>query len=298
MMRRREMELEKQISELKGKLEEKKQEADRLSLELGARDAKLQEKNALIDQLRAREGDVVSAMAQIETLRVQRMQQAEEQARSMQEAAQNILDEARAEAEAERKSAKEEAERIRAAAEAEAKASLEGARAQAENMINQAEAFRQDHVKATRDMNGRLAALAERFGEELESLRKLSGELREKNREPEADGAEIEDMRKALHSEAVETPESYESPAGLMQSIYAIEQRALPEEEGEQDAPFCGAQAEAAQAPQADAAAENAAEERVWTVDDVVDSMLEEEAQGTGTDTDRYLEKLIDEILQ
>ena len=114
-------------------------------------------------------------------------------------------------------------------------------------------------------------------------------------------------MLKALHAQPVSTPESYENPSELMRSIYAIEQRELPEkEDGESK------QAEEIKLPEGGEEANdndaNAAEQEnasqhcddedghVWTVDEIVDSVLDDEKEAQSNDG--YLEKLIEEILQ
>ncbi len=302
MMRKREKELEAQLAAKAEELKTAQQELDKRLREIQELQRNIESGNEQIKKLHARESDVISAMAEIENMRARKLDEANRLSKEMTDNAQKKIDEASEEAERIMASAKSAAEATMTEARERSAKVIDDARAQADNMLAQAESTRQDYLKNTREMNDRLYSVGSSLKDELKSLEDLLERLGAQA-EPEGEDDELQNMRKALHAEPVETPESYENPADLMKNIYAIEQRDIPSGE-EKDA---HRQAEAGEAPKADAEIESAKEEtkpeeespkedRIWTVDEIVDSVLAEDKNANNED--KYLEKLIEEILQ
>ncbi len=299
-MRKREKELELQLAEKAEELKAKQKQLDEQRAQMQAMQLELNASSEQIKKLHARESDVVSAMAQIESLRVRKLNEAEEHAAQIREEAKKTLDNARIEAESILANAKREAENARNAARAEADKSLEEAQTKADNLLAQAEASRQEYMQNTEQLNSRLASVAAECKAQLEAMQSFMERLHVSEEQREG-SEEIEDMRKALNAEPVSTPESYDDPAELMKNIYTIEKRDLPtQEQSEESEENQAPQSEAPKAPKINAWWAKKPEpeeesERVWTVDEIVDSVMEENDKET---EDGYLEKLIEEILQ
>lgn len=291
MMRRHEKELEEQLLAKNKELTEKQGALQALTEEITALKGKIQEQETRIISYQEREGALVSAMTQVEALSRNRMSETEAQVQAM------------------LGGAKRETDALLSAAKEQAAATLAQAREQANAMLTQAEASAKEYKSNTDALNARLVAVSKQAKAQLASLEEwmqravLFGDNEE-------DIEEIKALRHAMLAEETPTPETYENPAELMQSIYSIEGRDLPTQESEAaqapqteetpvvEQPTADESAPEQPVSQPSAPAEPAAEQPLWTVDDIVASVIGGEAPKTETDSDAYLKQLIDDILQ
>lgn len=160
-----------------------------------------------------------------------------------QKAAEKVL----AEAETEKRTILAEAENARAAAEEQAEAILADAGSEAENIVAaakekaraitlQAEAFMQEYRVNAARLNESLQAAAGAAAEQAEQFRAFAEGVRLES-EMELAG-EYSGSADLLEERELELPDTYETPATLMKSIYAIENRDIPaeaEEAGEEE---------------------------------------------------------------
>ncbi|MDD4075366.1 MAG: hypothetical protein PHC80_04675 [Eubacteriales bacterium] len=288
MMRRHEKELEEQLSAKSKELTEKENALQALTQEIAALKGKIQEKETRILSYQEREGALVSAMTQVEALSKNRMAETESQVQAM-------LDDAKIEADAALSTAKERAAAV-----------LSQAKDQAAAMLAQAEASVKEYKCNTDALNARLIAVSKQAKAQLASLE----EWMQRSvlfTDNEEDIEELQSLQRAVLAEETAAPETYANPAELMQSIYSIERRDLPAREDEPMTEQPQPETTAAEEP---AAEEPAVEEPVpeepetektqplWTVDDIVASVIDGEPPKTDTDSDAYLKQLIDDILQ
>lgn len=288
MMRRHEKELEEQLSAKSKELTEKENALQALTQEIAALKGKIQEQETRILSYQEREGALVSAMTQVEALSKNRMAETESQVQAM-------LDDAKKEADAALSTAKERAAAV-----------LSQAKDQAAAMLAQAEASVKEYKCNTDALNARLIAVSKQAKAQLASLE----EWMQRSilfTDNEEDIEELQSLQRAVLAEETAAPETYANPAELMQSIYSIERRDLPAREDEPMTEQPQPETTAAEEP---AAEEPAVEEPVpeepetektqplWTVDDIVASVIDGEPPKTDTDSDAYLKQLIDDILQ
>ena len=152
-----------------------------------------------------------------------------------------------AEAEAEKRIILTEAENVKAAAEEEAEAIVADANNEAEEIVTeakakakaialQAEAFMQEYRANAARLNESLQAAASAAAAQAEQFRAFADGARLES-ETELAG-EYSGSADLLDEKELELPDDYETPATLMKSIYAIENRDIPAaaEEAEEEA--------------------------------------------------------------
>ncbi|MDO5112468.1 MAG: hypothetical protein Q4E65_09195 [Clostridia bacterium] len=319
-MRKHEKELEDQLSAKVKELTDKENALQALTQEMNGLKSQLQQQETRIMAYQEREGALVAAMTQVEALSKNRLAETEAQV-------QTLLSGARQEADTLLSTTKEQADNALAQAEQQAAATLAQAKEQALGMLMQAETAAKEHNSNTQMLNAQLATAAKQAREQLASLDAWMRRTLVFT-DNAAQLEEIQSMKDALLAPEVETPEAYANPAELMQSIYAIEGRELPGQEcepiqepaedepaqepaEEEAAPERAWEEQAAEEPEAaplpmpdvPAAEANAAPEaeeapRMWTVDEIVASVIDGELPGAEADSDTYLKQLIDDILQ
>jgi len=152
---------------------------------------------------------------------------------SAQKAAEKVLVEAEeekrvilAEAENARTAAEEEAKAILAGANAEADAIIADAKAKAKSIALQAEAFMQEYRANAARLNESLQAAANAAAAQAEQFRTFAEGARLEGEEELA--GEYRGAAELLEEKELDLPEDYETPATLMKSIYAIENRDIP----------------------------------------------------------------------
>lgn len=187
-----------------------------------------------------------------------------------------ILDDA----EEERRTAKKEAEEIIADANREADAIIVKAKEKARALAMQAEAFMTEyHANAAR-LNESLQAAATAAAVQAEQFRSFASGTRLQG-ESELAG-EYADVSALLEEKELNLPDDYETPSTLMKSIYAIENRELPEQET---------------APEATASAEEEPD-RVWTVNEIMEEGSAEPLSPDKVGITAELDDIINDVLK
>lgn len=152
---------------------------------------------------------------------------------SAQKAAEKVLAEAEAEkralladAEKVKADADAESETIIAAANSDADAIIEEAKEKARSITLQAEAFMQEYRANAAKLNESLQAAAMAAALQADRFREFAAGAR---LEAEMEAAsEYTGVTELLDEKELDLPDDYETPATLMQSIYAIENREIP----------------------------------------------------------------------
>ncbi len=320
-MRKHEKELEEQLSAKAKELAEKENALRALTLETTMLKTRVQEQDARIASYQEREGALVAAMTQAEALSRNRLAETGTQVQTLLDNARReadaLLSDAKAQAESTLHGAQQQASDTLAQAQREAADTLAQAKEQAVAMLTQAETSVSEQKSHTEAFNAQLAAAAKQAKAQLASLEAwMQRALVFADHEEQL--GELQSMKEAVLAGEVQTPEAYANPAELMQSIYTIEGRELPKEPDEgmkpaadasaqasaektpaEEAPVAGAPAEEppiAQLPAQEPETEQAP--RMWTVDEIVASVIDGETPGPDADSDAYLKQLIDDILQ
>lgn len=346
-------ELAGQLAEKERLLAEKEQRQQELEQEIAALKSRLKAAVDRLGDLQTREAGIVSALAEADAVRRNKIAEAESQARQVSEQAKAALESAGTEAGQIRDRAQQEADALLAQAKEEADKLIADAKADAQAMLKQAEFNMVEYKNNAERLNARLLQAAAQAKAQMRALDDAIQGIQFRQDDAHAEAAEVQSLIAGLDAAPVETPAAYHNPAALMQNIYAIEGRDIPDLAGQAAAPAENADAPAAEETSAEnadepaeeeapaenadepvqeetpaenvapaeeetpaenadapaeeeAPAENAApaekaeepqeEERVWTVDDIVNSVLEESETGLGAAAD--LDKLIEEILK
>ncbi len=187
-----------------------------------------------------------------------------------------ILDDA----EEERRTAKKEAEEIIADANREADAIIVKAKEKARALAMQAEAFMTEYRANAVRLNESLQAAATAAAVQAEQFRSFASGTRLQG-ESELAG-EYADVSALLEEKELNLPDDYETPSTLMKSIYAIENRELPEQET---------------APEATASAEEEPD-RVWTVNEIMEEGSAEPLSPDKVGITAELDDIINDVLK
>lgn len=187
-----------------------------------------------------------------------------------------ILDDA----EEERRTAKKEAEEIIADANREADAIIVKAKEKARALAMQAEAFMTEYRANAARLNESLQAAATAAAVQAEQFRSFASGTRLQG-ESELAG-EYADVSALLEEKELNLPDDYETPSTLMKSIYAIENRELPEQET---------------APEATASAEEEPD-RVWTVNEIMEEGSAEPLSPDKVGITAELDDIINDVLK
>lgn len=272
-------ELESTIEELKAKLSE--QEAINARLELAIEEYKRKE-SAIANALTRAQSDAAKVLEEAYAEKQHIIDQADEDKAAAHAEAELILSKAQEEAEAIRLAAKENSRRS----------------------ALKAEAFMQSYRESAKQLNSALQRAAETAAAQAEHFRSCIKEANLDN--------EIEMAGEYIPSEndspaESELPETYASPAELMQSIYKIERRStLPEEEIPEEAPAFEPDAElfADRGPTAmlkndiQDNSEAGEEAAMFTVDEIMQQRSEPDAEPVHDPIDDALNAIIDDVLQ
>ena len=183
-----------------------------------------------------------------------------------------ILDDA----EEERRTAKKEAEEIIADANREADAIIVKAKEKARALAMQAEAFMTEYRANAARLNESLQAAAV----QAEQFRSFASGTRLQG-ESELAG-EYADVSALLEEKELNLPDDYETPSTLMKSIYAIENRELPEQEA---------------APEETDSAEEEPD-RVWTVNEIMEEGSAEPLSPDKAGITAELDDIINDVLK
>ena len=184
-----------------------------------------------------------------------------------------ILDDA----EEERRTAKKEAEEI---INREADAIIVKAKEKARALAMQAEAFMTEYRANAARLNESLQAAATAAAVQAEQFRSFASGTRLQG-ESELAG-EYADVSALLEEKELNLPDDYETPSTLMKSIYAIENRELPEQEA---------------APEATASAEEEPD-RVWTVNEIMEEGSAEPLSPDKVGITAELDDIINDVLK
>jgi len=187
-----------------------------------------------------------------------------------------ILDDA----EEERRTAKKEAEEIIADANREADAIIVKAKEKARALAMQAEAFMTEYRANAARLNESLQAAATAAAVQAEQFRSFASGTRLQG-ESELAG-EYADVSALLEEKELNLPDDYETPSTLMKSIYAIENRELPEQET---------------APEATASA-GEEPDRVWTVNEIMEEGSAEPLSPDKVGITAELDDIINDVLK
>lgn len=236
---------------------------------------------AIIGALTEAKSAAVRIVAAAEKVRNDTIEDAEQNKRLAAEEAERVIEEAHAHAEEIRLDARQKADELLIGVENDVKMYRETLAAFNAQLFAAA-----DHVKA--------------YAENFEALAR--GEVLSD------DSVEIDygtaALRKTLEQKSVVLPEEYETPAALMQGIYALQGRYLPRmgtEENEAGEEYEGKPELAAEENEPPVAefeipSEKPEEEHVWTVDEIIsDAMAKAESDIA---VDAQLNALIDDVLK
>ena len=186
-------------------------------------------------------------------------------------------------AEEARASAEQEAQEIVGDANREADTIVEKAKEKARGIAMQAEAFMVEYRANAARLNESLQAAATAAAAQAEQFRAFASGTQLQG-ETELAG-EYADISALLDEKELELPDDYETPATLMKSIYAIENRDLPQQEtGEKEEP--------AAAPAEDEP------ERVWTVNEIMKDMSSEPLSPEDAGITAELDAIINDVLR
>lgn len=276
-MNRRSRELETELEQCKVELEQLKKQ--------------LAEQTNKINEYQTREQAVVLALTEAQATATRRISLAKDEANA-------ILKDA----EHKKQTIDEQVNGLLEKAQAEANVIVEQAREQVKTQLLQTQASVVDYQERLHALNAHLKEaaqrahrLAEQFSSAMQScVTALPDTV-----------AEVRDLTDLVQADLKDLPEQYDSPSDLMHSIYAIEGRDIPRAVKKEPT------AAAIQAPADDHEASEPVdcappsppveskknetaepdEERVWTVDEVVAQVQEE-------DVDPDLDHLLEEIMQ
>jgi cell division septum initiation protein DivIVA len=236
---------------------------------------------AIIGALTEAKSAAARIVAAAEKVRNDTIEEAEQNKRLAAKEAERVIEEAHAHAEEIRLDARQKADELLVGVENDAKMYRETLAAFNAQLFAAA-----DHVKA--------------YAENFEALAR--GEvLSDDSTEIDYGTAAI---RKSLEQKNVELPEEYETPAALMQGIYALQGRNLPRmgtEEGEAGEEYQGKPEMASEESELtvlepESPSEKPEEEHVWTVDEIIsDAMAKAESDIA---VDAQLNALIDDVLK
>lgn len=205
-----------------------------------------------------------------------------------QRAADKVIAEAKAEGEAirqaaeeERDRAEQEADEIIAAANRKADAIIAAAKEKARGVTMQAEAFMEEYRANAARLNESLQAAAQAAAEQAEQFRSFaSGTRLESETELAKEYASASSL---LEEKKLDLPDDYDTPATLMKSIYAIENRVLPDQE---------------ETPSADGAPAEEESDRVWTVNEIMEDKPTEPLSPEEAGITAELDEIINDVLK
>ncbi|MEL7608159.1 MAG: hypothetical protein AAGU74_01480 [Bacillota bacterium] len=236
--------------------------------------AALKESYALIEaklkEYREKEQAIASALTEAQSTAARVLQEADGKVNAILAEAEERQAALDAETDAIREQAAEQAAKIVEDAHHEANRRIQEADDQTKTMRSVAQGFAEQLSKAALEARG----WSDRFSQYLKDT---SGDLRESFSLPQEQGKGLD----ALIQDPVELPEDYRTPAELIQNIYKLQGRDIPE---------------TAKQPEADAQPEEAEEERVWTVDEVVKAGGEADPQRDAFSVE--LDAIIDDVLK
>ena len=206
---------------------------------------------------------------------------------SAQRAADKVIAEAEAERDSIRKAAEEEhlsaekkAREIVQDANREADAIVAKAKEKARGLAMQAEAFMAEYRANAARLNESLQAAAAAAAPQAEQFRSFASGTRLAG-ETELAG-EYADVSALLEETKADLPEDYETPATLMKSIYAIENRELPLQ---------------AEAQEPAVPAEEGETDRVWTVNEIMEETPAEPLSPEEAGITAELDAIISDVL-
>ncbi|HWS29524.1 MAG TPA: hypothetical protein VN512_05340 [Clostridia bacterium] len=266
----------------------------------------LRESEAKIAELTAHNGDLKDRLADYrakEEAIIGALTEAKSAAARIVAAAEKVRNDTIEDAEQNKRFAAEEAERVIQEAHAHAEEIRLEARQKADELLVGVENDARMYRETLAAFNAQLFAAADHvkaYAENFEALAR--GEVLAD------DSAEIDygtaALRKSLEQESVELPEEYETPAALMQGIYALQGRDLPpvgtmeNEAGEayEGKPEMADQENEPRVAELENPSEKQQEEHVWTVDEIIsDAMAKAESDIA---VDAQLNALIDDVLK
>lgn len=224
---------------------------------------------AKLAQYGAKEHAIASALTEAQSTASRLLQEADNKVGEILAQAQERRAELDAETDEIKEQAAEQAAKIVEDAHHEANRRVQEADEQAKTMRDAAQGFADQLSKAALEARG----WAERFSQYLKDT---SGGIRESFSLPQEQGKGLDAL---IQDPPVELPEDYRTPAELIQNIYKLQGREIPE---------------TAKQP-ADAQTEET-EERVWTVDEVVKGGGEADQQRDLFSAE--LDAIIDDVLK
>ena len=205
-----------------------------------------------------------------------------------QRAAEKVIADAEAEgesirraAEEERDDAEREADEIIAAANRKADSIIANAKEKARGIAMQAEAFMAEYRANAARLNESLQAAAQAAAAQAEQFRSFASGTRLES-ETELAG-EYKDVSALLEEKELDLPEEYDAPATLMRNIYAIENRALPEDAEKLEAEPSVAEEET---------------DRIWTVNEIMEDKPTEPHSPEEAGITAELDEIINDVLK
>ena len=233
--------------------------------------AALKESYALLEeklkQYREKEQAIASALTEAQSTAARLFQEADNKVNGILAEAQERRDALNAETEAIKEQAAEQAAKIVEDAQHEANRRIQEADDQTKAVKDVTQSFAEQLSKAAFEAKG----WSDRFSQYLKDT---SGGIRESFSLPQEQGKGLDAL---IQDPPVELPENYRTPAELIQNIYKLQGRDIPDT-----------------AKPAELPAEQAEEERVWTVDEVLNGG---EADPQRDAFSAELDAIIDDVL-
>lgn len=248
--------------------------------------AQVQDLTKQLEAYRAQERAIVQALTDAQTSASKRVAEGEAQAK-------RVMDEANAY----KAQAQEQADALVQEATAKAASIVEAAQAESSRRLAQTEASVEDFQARLNALNASLLdaarqaqAQAEGFARAMESLADNTPEILEEGR----------GLSALIKTQAGTLPDSYETPQALMHGIYQLQGRDIPVKVEEDEKPTEPAFPEEKGQPEQEKPTEDEAEERIWTVEEVMaKSGVFSPAKGKNEESeDVDLDSLLDEIIR
>jgi len=257
-----------------------------------------------VDEYKAKEGVLASTLLEAQA------------------AAKRILNEANEKADATVKDADEKKQAafalVQSAEEEAAKKAagiIEAAQAEAKRRMEQAEASAAEYKQNLKMLNLRLTTSAIAAKAQAEKFAAIIEELHIREDDDADMVREIDGLSEALATESeVELPEEYASPAELIHSLYAIQKRSIPHfvedvetlvAEGAQSSIQGDALAKKQEDAkregenmQEEADAKDETSDKVWTVEEIVETSAGAQWQKKEPDVDQELDAIVSDILR
>ena len=262
------------------KLKELQEQLEQKCRELEAAVAHSTELEKIVEGYHARETAIVNALTQAQESAQRIVGDAKVQSSELTADAERRLNEAAEEAERKLNDANTEAERIIIEAKDKAAQHKHEAASEADNLRTAARAEVENCQAALVSVKREIAEAAERAARQAERFKEFLGGVKL------SDKVDAEVAPERTEQTEPVTPDDYSTPSELMRSIYAIQGRELPQsanaepEQPQIEAEPAQEQPEAepvAQEQEAETAQVQGAEERVWTVDEIMNSELPHE---------------------